>query len=209
MNKRINIILAELAKLFPEPKTALHYSNELELLIAVMLSAQCTDKKVNEVTSKLFKKYRTLNDYATAPQEEFEQDIRSTGFYKNKAKNVIATAKLLRDSFGSEVPQTMEELITLPGVARKTANVVLGEAFGIYEGIAVDTHVKRLSNKFKLTTHSDPTKIEQDLMEIIPRSEWRNFTLRMIDYGREYSPARKKNDTDDPVSVALAAEGLL
>lgn len=205
MKSDIQVILTTLERLYPTPKIALNYSNTLELLISVILSAQCTDKKVNEVTEILFQKYPTLDDYLSADIQEFEQDIRSTGFYKNKAKNVLSACRKIKTDFNGEVPQTMEELLTLPGVARKTANVVLSEAFGIYDGIAVDTHVKRLSNKFGLTTSSDPKKIEQDLMKIVPKDEWRNFTLRMIQYGRDYSPARKVKDLDDPISLALNA----
>lgn len=203
MSTNVETILQTLEELYPNPEIALSYSNTLELLIAVILSAQCTDKKVNEVTDKLFKKYPDLDAYVHADLEEFQQDIRSTGFYKNKAKNVLAACKMIKNEFEGEVPKTMEELITLPGVARKTANVVLSEAYGIHEGIAVDTHVKRLSNKFGLTTSSDPKKIEQDLMKVVPKDQWRNFTLRMIQYGRDYSPARKVKDVDDPISKKL------
>lgn len=203
MSTNVETILQTLEELYPNPEIALSYSNTLELLIAVILSAQCTDKKVNEVTDKLFKKYPDLDAYVHANLEEFQQDIRSTGFYKNKAKNVLAACKMIKNEFEGEVPKTMEALITLPGVARKTANVVLSEAYGIHEGIAVDTHVKRLSNKFGLTTSSDPKKIEQDLMKVVPKDQWRNFTLRMIQYGRDYSPARKVKDVDDPISKKL------
>jgi len=207
--KRAEIVLKTLKKLFPTTQSALNYSNELEFLIAVILSAQCTDKKVNEVTEKLFKKYPTLQDYNKADFEEFCQDIRQTGFYKNKAKNVLATTKKIAEEFGGKVPQEMEQLLTLSGVARKTANVVMGEIFGKMEGVAVDTHVIRLSQKFKLTDKKDQGKIEKDLMEILPQSEWLEFTHRIIDYGRQYSPAHKKEDNSDPVSQALLAENLL
>jgi len=207
--KRAEIVLKTLKKLFPTTQSALNYSNELEFLIAVILSAQCTDKKVNEVTEKLFKKYPTLQDYNKADFEEFCQDIRQTGFYKNKAKNVLATTKKIAEEFNGKVPQEMEQLLTLSGVARKTANVVMGEIFGKMEGVAVDTHVIRLSQKFKLTDKKDQGKIEKDLMEILPQSEWLEFTHRIIDYGRQYSPAHKKDDNSDPVSQALLAENLL
>ena len=207
--KRAEIVLKTLKKLFPTTQSALNYSNELEFLIAVILSAQCTDKKVNEVTEKLFKKYPTLQDYNKADFEEFCQDIRQTGFYKNKAKNVLATTKKIAEEFNGKVPQEMEQLLTLSGVARKTANVVMGEIFGKMEGVAVDTHVIRLSQKFKLTDKKDQGKIEKDLMEILPQSEWLEFTHRIIDYGRQYSPAHKKEDNSDPVSQALLAENLL
>lgn len=207
--ERARIINEELTKLFGSPKTVLNYSNELELLIAVILSAQCTDKKVNEVTEKLFRKYPTMKDYLQAKPEEFEQDIRSTGFYKNKTKSVLGMVRRVHDEFGGKVPGTMAQLITLPGVARKTANVVLGNVFGRVEGIAIDTHMKRLSNKFKLSDESDPDKIEQDLMQILPREEWFDFTYRLISYGREYSPAKKVESYEDPVSLTLKEKGLL
>lgn len=203
IQQKYEIIAEELAKIYPDAHIALNYSNIFELLVAVILSAQCTDKKVNEVTAKLFKKYQTLDEYADADFDEFCQDIRSTGFYRNKAKNVMATAQKIRSDFKGEVPNTMEELITLPGVARKTANVVLSEAFGIHEGIAVDTHMIRLCNKFGLTQQKDPVKIEQDLMKIVPHDQWRLFTMRMIQYGREYSPAHKVSSDEDPVSQVL------
>lgn len=209
MKTKVEVVRETLKKLFPTVTIALNYSNPLELLFSVILAAQCTDKKVNEVTMKLFKKYPTLDSYVNADQAEFEQDIRSTGFYRAKAKNVLNTAKIIKADFGGQVPQTMQELITLPGVARKTANVVLSEAFGKHEGIAVDTHVTRLAIKFGLTSNQDPVKIEQDLMKLVPQDEWRLFSLRLVQYGRDYSPAHKKNSTEDPVSQALQAENLL
>ncbi len=207
--QRAEVVVATLKKLFPKVKCALNYSHTHELLISVILSAQCTDKKVNEVTEKLYKKYTSLNDFLKADYDEFCQDIRSTGFYRNKAKNVLATAKKIHEEFNDEVPHTMEELTSLPGVARKTASIVLGEAFGITDGIAVDTHVIRLSQKFGLTTQKDQGKIEKDLMGILPKEEWRGITLRMGNYGRMYSPAHKKDDMGDPVSQALLAAKLL
>ena len=188
--KKAEKIVRELKKLFPRPKIALKYRNNWELLVTVVLSAQCTDKKVNEVTAKLFKKYRKLDDYLSASQREFEQDIRSTGFYRNKTKNILATAKIVKKKYRGRVPNTMEDLLSLPGVARKTANIILGNADGIVEGIAVDTHVKRLSRRFGLTRETDPVKIERDLMAILPKKEWFNFTYRVIEYGRKYCPAR-------------------
>lgn len=183
-------VVKKLKKLFPQAKIALHYSNNWELLFAVMLSAQCTDKMVNVVTARLFKKYRKLDDYVRANQKEFEQDIRSTGFYHNKAKNILAAAKIVKETYKGKIPKTMEEMLTLPGVARKTANVVLGNAYGIVEGIAVDTHVKRLAKKLGLTDHTDPNKIEKDLMALLPKKEWFDFTYRLIEYGRQYCPAK-------------------
>jgi endonuclease-3 len=195
--RRAAKVVRALKKMFPHAKIALRYGNPWELLVAVMLSAQCTDKKVNEVTEKLFKKYRTLDDYVHADRREFERDIHSTGFYRQKAKNILAAAKIIKEKFNGKVPRTMEELLTLPGVARKTANIVLGNAYGIVEGIAVDTHVRRLSKKFGLTDHDDPVKIERDLMQILPKREWFDFTYRMIEYGRKVCPARKHNCTHD------------
>ncbi len=198
--KRARIIVRTLKKLFPKAKIVLNSSNNLELLVSVVLSAQCTDRKVNEVTAKLFKKYRTLDDYVKADPREFENDIRSTGFFRNKTKNILAAAKLIKEKFGGEVPRTMEELLKIPGVARKTANIVLGNAFGIVEGIAVDTHVRRLSIKLGLTEYTDPEKIEQDLMKLLPKKEWFDFTYRMIEYGRKICPARKHNCTQHPLT---------
>ncbi|HWP91611.1 MAG TPA: endonuclease III [Thermodesulfobacteriota bacterium] len=193
-------VVKELKKLLPHAKIALNYSNNWELLVAVMLSAQCTDKKVNEVTRELFKKYRTLDDYVNADPGEFEKDIKPTGFYRQKTKNVLACARIIKEKFGGQVPGTMEELLTLPGVARKTANIVLGNAYGVVEGIAVDTHVKRLSRLLGLTGETDPDKIERDLMNILPKEEWFDFTYRLIDYGRKYCPARPHNHAACPLS---------
>lgn len=193
-------IIKKLKELFPNAKIALNYSNNFELLVAVMLSAQCTDKQVNIVTSKLFKKYKKLEDYAATSQEDFEQDIFSTGFYKNKAKNILAAARIIKEKFAGRVPSSMEELLSLPGVARKTANVVLGNAYGIVEGIAVDTHVRRLSLKLGLTEHQNPEKIEKDLMEILPKDEWFDFTYRLIEYGRKYCPAIKHDHENCPLT---------
>lgn len=207
--KRAEIILQLLKRLHPNAKIVLNYSNNWELLVAVILSAQCTDKKVNEVTAKLFKKYKTLKDYIEAKPEGFEQDIRPTGFYKNKTKSVLGAAKMIKEKYGGDVPRTMEEMLTIPGVARKTANVVLGNAYGVVSGIAVDTHVRRLSQKFGLTDENDPVKIEQDLMAILPKSEWFDFTYRLIDYGRAESPASKRNDNTDPISQEFISRKLL
>ena len=188
--KRVVAIIKKLKKLIPDAKIVLNYSNPWELLVAVVLSAQCTDKKVNEVTEKLFKKYRTLNDYVKADPREFERDIRSTGFYHNKTKNILAAAKMVKEEFNGKIPRTMEEITTIPGVARKSANVILGNAYCVVEGVAVDTHVIRLSRELGLTTESDPVKIERDLMAIIPKKDWFIFTYLIIEYGRKYCPAR-------------------
>lgn len=198
--ERASKIMAALKKLFPKAKIVLNYSNNWELLVAVVLSAQCTDKKVNEVTAKLFKKYKTLDDYVKADPKEFEKDIRPTGFFRAKTKNILAAAKIVKEKFGGRIPRTMAEILILPGVARKTANVVLGNAYGVVEGIAVDTHVRRLSQKLGLTEHDDPVKIELDLMKILPKSEWFNFTYRMIEYGRQICPARKHECHDHPLT---------
>jgi len=189
--KKAEHIVKELKKLFPNPKIALRYGTNWELLVAVILSAQCTDKKVNEVTEKLFKKYRKLDDYVHADQKVFEQDIRSTGFYRNKAKNILAAAKMVKEKYKGRIPKTMEEMLAIPGVARKTANVVLGNAYGVVEGIAVDTHVMRLSRRFGLTKEKDPVKIERDLMSIVPKKEWFMFTYLLIEYGRKYCTAKQ------------------
>jgi len=188
--KRALEVVRKLKKLFPQVKIALRYGNNIQLLVAVILSAQCTDKKVNEVTEKLFKKHKTVDDFANARLAAFEKEIKPTGFYHAKARNIIAAAKMIRNEFGGKIPKTMEEIVRLPGVARKTANVVLGNAYGIVEGIAVDTHVRRLSKKFGLIQHDDPVKIEQDLMQLLPKKEWFDFTYRMIEYGRQYCPAK-------------------
>lgn len=184
-------IIRLLKKEYPDIKIALNYSNPFELLIATILSARCTDVKVNEVTKELFKKYRGPEDYLGISQEELEKDIYSTGFYKNKAKNIRKLSEILVHDFDSEVPDTMEELLTLPGVARKTANVVLSNAFGKFEGIAVDTHVKRLSSRLGLTENTDPDKIEKDLMEVVPKNDWGIITLLLIRHGRKICTASK------------------
>jgi len=176
---------------YPDARIALKYSNPLELLVATILSAQCTDEMVNKVTRSLFARYRTAEDYASANLEEFEQEIRPTGFYHNKARNVIATAKLIIANFGGEVPKTMAELITLPGVARKTANIVLYNAYGVIEGIAVDTHVRRVSGRLWLTRENDPDKIEEDLMKQVLRAKWGSFPYLLIEHGRAICAAKK------------------
>lgn len=203
--KRAAIVIGELKKLFPEAKIELHFSNPFELLVATILSAQTTDKTVNKVTEPLFQKYKTVDDYAKAGVEEFDHDIRSVNFHHNKAKNIIAAAQKIKIDYSGKVPQTMEELLTLPGVARKTANVVLGVAFHKSEGIVVDTHVIRLSQLLGLTEKKEPVKIEQDLMQIVPRDEWIDFSLRMILYGRTYCPARPHNHANCPLTRALTS----
>lgn len=183
-------IVAGLKKLYPEAKTVLRHSNPWELYVAVVLSAQTTDKKVNEVTGRLFKKYKTLDDYVNADPEGFDQEIKPVNFHRNKAKSILKAAKIVKEQFGGEIPRTMEELRTLPGVGRKTANVIQAQAYGIAEGIAVDTHVKRLARRWGLTNEADPDKIEKDLMAVLPKREWPYFNFRVVDYGRDYCSAR-------------------
>ena len=192
--KRIEAVLKILKTHYSDGHIMLSYTSPWELLVAVILSAQCTDKRVNIVTKTLFSKYKTLTDYASADIKEFEQDIRSSGFFHNKAKHIITAAKLIQEKFHGEVPQTMEELLTLPGVARKTANIVLWGAYHKHEGIAVDTHVMRLSERLHLVSekaYGNPVKIEQELMRIVPPSEWGNITYRLIDHGRAICQAKK------------------
>jgi endonuclease-3 len=205
LERKAAAIVAALKKLFPKARIVLKYRNNWELLVSVILSAQCTDKKVNEVTEKLFKKYRTLEDYVRASAtrrtvNEFQEDIRPTGFYRAKAKSILTSAKMLKEKFGGKVPRTMDALLTLRGVARKTANIVLGNAYGIVEGIAVDTHVRRLARLWGLTDEEDPVKIEQDLMKLLPKKEWFDFTYRTIAYGRTYCPARPHHHALCPLS---------
>jgi endonuclease-3 len=198
--RRAAAILRTLKRLFPDAGIVLKYRTPWQLMVAVQLSAQCTDKKVNEVTATLFKKYRTLEDYVGASPRQFEKDIYQTGFYKNKTRNILAAAKQVNERFNGRLPRTMEAMLTLPGVARKTANVVLGNAYGVVEGIAVDTHVKRLARQLGLTRQSDPVKIERDLMALFPKREWLRLTYRLIEYGRTYSPAHKKQHEDEPLA---------
>jgi len=188
---RVAKVIEFLEKKYPDAKTALTYSNPLEMLVATMLSAQTTDARVNIVTQKLFKKYRTPEDYANANLKELEQDIRSTGFYHNKARNLQKCCQLLVEKFDSRVPKTMEELVELPGVARKTANIVLNNSYGVIAGIAVDTHVHRISQRLGLTENEDATKIEQDLMKITPMEKWMKLTDLLIFHGRQVCIARK------------------
>lgn len=180
-----------LGKEYPNAKIALEYSNPLELLVATMLSAQCTDERVNKVTKELFKEYKTPRDYAKADRKKLEREIRSTGFFRNKARNIKATSKLLVEDYNSRVPRTMEDLLELPGVARKTANIVLQNAYNVTEGIAVDTHVRRISKRLGLTEKNDPVRIEQDLMEIVPKRDWKRITDLLISLGRKVCVASK------------------
>jgi len=206
---RTNIVLKELHHLFPTVKSSLDYTNSWQFLIAVLMSAQTTDKQVNKVTKKLFKTYKEAKNFLPLSQKQLEQEINTIGLYKSKAKHILATAKIISEQYNGSIPTTMEELILLPGVGRKTANVVLAEIFNDPVGIAVDTHVSRLSQKFKLVTSTTPEKIEKELMQLLPKKEWATFTLRMIEYGRMYSPAHKNDLFGDPISEKLVSLKLL
>ena len=184
-----------LDEMYPAATCALHHSNAWELLVATILSAQCTDRRVNAVTPGLFRKYPTIRDFATANQEELAQEIRSTGFFNNKAKSVIGAARKILTDYGGEVPREMDALLSVPGAARKTANVVLGTAFGIASGVVVDTHVQRISRRLDLTKETDPVKIERDLMNIIPKEKWILFSHQIIHHGRELCVARNPKCT--------------
>ncbi|MCX8150546.1 MAG: endonuclease III [Candidatus Bathyarchaeota archaeon] len=190
---RVEKIIQLLKKEHPDAKIALNFSNPLELLVATILSAQCTDERVNSVTRVLFKKYTKAEDYANVDISELERDIKSTGFYRNKAKNIQNCCKLLVEKYQGKVPRTMEELVELPGVARKTANIVLYGAYGIVAGVAVDTHVRRLSQRLGLTKFDDPEKIEQDLMKLVPKEEWMRLADLLIFHGRRVCNAKKPN----------------
>jgi endonuclease-3 len=188
---RVLRIISLLEKELPDAKIALNYIDPFELLVATILSAQCTDERVNLVTRTLFKKYKTAEDYANAEIKGLEQNVKSTGFYRNKAKNIKKASQILVEKYDSQVPRTMDEILELPGVARKTANVVLQNAYGIIEGIAVDTHVRRVSTRLELTRNRDPNKIETDLMEIVPHDKWMRITDMLISLGRKICTAKK------------------
>lgn len=189
-----------LTKLFPDAHIALTFSNNWELLVAVQLSAQCTDKKVNEVTPALFKKYRKLEDYVKAKPREFEKDIHACGFYRAKTKNILAAVKFVKENYHGKLPKTMAEMIKIPGIGRKSANVILGNAYGVVEGIAIDTHMQRLSRVLGLSKEKTPEKMEQDLMQIIPEKDWFVSTYRLINYGRAYCVARPHKHELCPLS---------
>jgi endonuclease-3 len=189
--ERAGEILRILKTLYPDAKIALNYGNEWELLVATELSAQCTDKKVNEVTASLFKKYRSIEDYARVKPDEFAQDIRPTGFYRNKTKNIIAAAQMVLAEYAGRLPKTMKEMVRIPGVARKTANIILGNAFGVVEGFAVDTHVFRLAHRLGLSAGKSPELVERDLMETWPKEEWFGATYLIIEHGRNICGAKK------------------
>lgn len=188
---RAREIIRRLKADYPDARCSLNFSTPHELLVATVLSAQCTDERVNQVTATLFKKYPSVAAFANANLAELEQDIKSTGFYRNKAKSVLSGAQMIVARFGGEVPRTMEELITIPGVARKTANVVMGNAFGVVEGVVVDTHVGRVSKRLGLTNQDDPVKDEQSLMKVLPRADWLNYSHLIIYHGRAVCQARR------------------
>jgi endonuclease-3 len=203
--KRIEELLRRLRAAYPNAECALHHRNPWELLVATILSAQCTDARVNMVTPELFRKFPTPAAFAQASLPAIEEEIRSTGFYHNKAKSISGAAKKIVAEFGGKVPQTMAELLTIPGAARKTANVVLGVAFGKAEGIVVDTHVLRLSHRLGLTRAEDPKKVEQDLMQIIPKDRWIAFSHEMIHHGRQICIARKPRCVECPLETLCNA----
>ena len=197
--ERLQKIFSALDELFPQAQCALRHENAFQLLVATILSAQCTDERVNKVTPGLFQKYPTPQDFAALPQPVLEGEIRSTGFFRNKAKNIIGMAKKLVTDFGAQVPRTMEEMLTLPGVARKTANVVLGTAYGIPTGVVVDTHVFRIAHRLKLSNQNTPEKVEQDLLKLVPRERWISFGHQVIWFGRKVCQARNPLCADCPL----------
>jgi len=189
--QRIGEIIKILRENYPQSRTALRFETPLEILVATILSAQCTDERVNEITPALFRKYRTAEDFANARQEELEKEIKSTGFYRNKARSIISASKKIVESFGGRVPDNMDDLLKLPGVARKTANIVLSSAFKKAEGIAVDTHVRRLTERLGLSREKDPVRIEKDLMALVPKKDWLDFNYMLVNHGRKVCQSRK------------------
>jgi len=206
---RLARILAELDNLYPNVTCALHHTNAWELLAATILSAQCTDERVNKVTPGLFKKYPTIAAMAAASQDELAQDIRSTGFFNNKARSLIGAAKKIMADYKGEVPRSIEELLTVPGAARKTSNVVLGVAFGIASGVVVDTHVQRISQRLDLTKNDEPVKIEQDLMALLPQDRWIQFSHQVIHFGRGICAARKPKCGECPLDPICYSQDKL
>jgi endonuclease III len=194
--KRVAAILAKLDQAYPDASCELRFENAFQLLISTILSAQCTDVRVNQVTQELYKKYKKPEDFAYASPAELEKEIRPTGFFRNKTKSIMGASKAIVEKFGGQVPRTMEEILALPGVARKTANVVLGTAYGIASGVVVDTHVIRLTHRLDLTRNEDPKKIEQDLMAILPQDKWIKFSHQLIWHGRRICAARKPKCAD-------------
>jgi endonuclease-3 len=203
---RLGKIMAEFDRLFPDATCALHHRNPWELLVATILSAQCTDERVNKVTPGLFEKYPTIEDFANVSQDELANDIRSTGFFNNKARSIVGAARKIRDEFAGQVPKSMDELLSVPGAARKTANVVLGTAYGIPSGVVVDTHVGRISARLDLTKNTDPVKVEQDLMKIVPEDHWILFAHQMIHFGRQICIARKPRCASCPLDPLCYAK---
>ena len=200
IERRAPQIVKRLSKAYPDAHVALNFTNPLECLIATILSAQCTDERVNKVTTVLFKKYRRAEDYLKVPEAELAAGIKPTGFFNQKTKSIRGACTRIVEVYGGKVPDTMEDLVTLPGVARKTANIVLGNSFGIVEGVAVDTHVRRLAERLGFSSEKDPEKIERDLMRSIPKPHWFDFTYVLIDHGRAICIARKPKCEDCPVS---------
>jgi len=197
---RLDKVFAALDQLFPQAQTALRHENAFQLLVATILSAQCTDERVNMITPGLFARYPTPQDFAVLRQEVLEREIHSTGFFRNKAKNIIAASQKIVEDFGGQVPRTMEEMLTLPGVARKTANVVLGSAYGLATGVVVDTHVFRVAQRLKLSKQKTPEKVEQDLMKLVPQDRWIAFGHQVIWFGRKICQARKPLCGDCPLN---------
>ena len=209
MNDRVQAIIDGLRATYPDATCALHFTNPLELLVATILSAQCTDERVNMTTAELFKNYRTAQDYAMADPEIFEEEIHGTGFFRQKTKSILGMAQKLLERHNGEVPRTMEEMVQLPGVARKTANVVLGTAYGIPTGITVDTHVRRLSYRMDLSDEEDPEKIERDLMKLVAQEDWIWFGHAMILHGRQICHARQPECPTCPLRDACPKRGVL
>ena len=203
---RFSQILSEFDRLFPAVTCALHHEDAWQLLVATILSAQCTDERVNKVTPGLFRKYPTMEDFANALQEELSSDIRSTGFFNNKARSIIGAARKILADYGGQVPKIMEELLTVPGAARKTANVVLGHSYGIPSGVVVDTHVQRITRRLDLTKNTDPVKIEQDLIKILPQNRWILFSDQVIHFGRQICIARKPRCASCPLDTVCYAK---
>jgi endonuclease-3 len=202
---RLKKIFAALDKLFPQAECALYYKNAFQLLVATILSAQCTDERVNKVTPELFRKYPTTQDFAALDPKDLEPAIHSTGFFRNKARNLVAAARQICSEYGGQVPRTMEEMLTLPGVARKTANVVLGTAYGIPTGVVVDTHVFRIASRLEISKQKTPEKVEQDLMRLVPKERWISFGHQMIWFGRKICQARKPLCIDCPLESICQA----
>jgi endonuclease-3 len=203
--ERVKPVIRKLARRYPEARCSLDFGSPLQLLVATILSAQCTDERVNMVTPALFAKYRSAQDFADANPDELAEMIRSTGFFRNKTKALVGMGQALAERHGGEVPRSMEELVQVPGVGRKTANVVLGNAFGIAEGVVVDTHVKRISHRLGFTKHTDPAKIERDLMRLVPKKDWTLFPHLMIHHGRAICQARKPRCEICPVNTLCPA----